>query len=113
MVISAGYPTVARWNHPERYATSDAAIAEVDEKGQADLDSFFDLMEDGILGEKTFLKSGISALDYYLSLLTEWPADRDRLFSTHPKIAAVYASASERPAYRRAVNNHALPGATA
>lgn len=113
VMTSTGYPTVARWNHPERYARSDAAIAEVGQQGLADLNAFFDLIENGISGQSSFLKRGFSALDYYLSMLTEWPTDRDTLFSTHPKISAVYASASERPAYRMSMSRHALPAAAA
>jgi glutathione S-transferase len=113
VMTSTGYPTVARWNHPERYARSDAAIAEVEQQGWADLNDFFDLIETGVSGRNAFLDSGFSALDYYLSMLTEWHTDRETLFSRCPKIAAVYRSASERPAYQRAITRHALPEAAA
>lgn len=113
VMTSTGYPTVARWNHPERYARSDAAISEVEEQGFTDLNDFFDLMEDGISGQNSFLDRGFSALDYYLSMLTEWHPDRKMLFSTHPNIAAVYASASKRPAYKLSMTRHAVPKAAA
>lgn len=113
VMTTAGYSTVARWNHPERYANSEAAIAEVERKASADLDNFFDIMEEAISGQNSFLKKGFSALDYYLSMLTEWPADKQALFAAHPKIEAVYLSASQRPAYRTAMNRHALPEAAA
>ncbi|MEW9922308.1 glutathione S-transferase family protein [Marimonas sp. MJW-29] len=113
VMTTMGYPTVARWNHPERYAKSEAAIAEVERKASADLDDFFDIMEEAISGPKSFLKRGFSALDYYLSMLTEWSANRQALFAAHPKIEAVYLYASQRPAYRAAMNRHALPQAAA
>ena len=113
VMTTTGYPTVARWNHPERYATSEAAIAEVERKASADLDDFFDIMEEAISGQNSFLTRGFSALDYYLSMLTEWPTNRQALFAAHPKIEAVYLSASQRPAYRMAMNRHSLPEAAA
>lgn len=109
VMTSAGYPTVARYCHPERYAQSETAVVEVEQQALADLNAFFDLMESGISGEGTFLSSGTTALDYYMSMLTEWADDRDMLLSTHPKLAAVYAATSERPAYRAAMNTHAIP----
>ncbi|NND20022.1 MAG: glutathione S-transferase [Silicimonas sp.] len=60
VMTTAGYPTVARWNHPERFANSDAAIAEVEKKASADLDDFFDILEEAILGKSSFLKRGFS-----------------------------------------------------
>lgn len=109
VMTTTGYPTVARWNHPERYAASEDAIAEVEQKAAEDLNDFFDLMEGAISGKDTFLKRGFSVLDYYLSMLTEWPADRQGLFAVHPRLEAVYLSASKRPAYKIAMNRHALP----
>ena len=109
VMTTAGYPAVVRWSHPERFATSEAAIAEVKDKAAADLGEFFDLMEDAISGRASFLEGGFSALDYYLSMLTEWPSNRQDLLAAHPKIRAVYHATSQRPGYRSAMNRHALP----
>lgn len=109
VMTTTGYPAVARWNHPERYACSDAAVAEVKKKASDDLDDFFDLMEGAISGKNSFLKRGFSALDYYLCMLTEWFADRQALFAAHPKIEAVYSVASKRAAYKTAMDKHQTP----
>ncbi|MGI9388417.1 MAG: glutathione S-transferase family protein [Boseongicola sp.] len=109
VMATAGYPTVARWNHPERYATSKTAIAEVEKKASDDLNAFFDVMEAAISGGASLMKRGFTALDYYLAMLTEWPADRAALFGAHPKIEALYLSTAQRPAYKSAMNTHALP----
>ena len=79
------------------------------DKAAADLGEFFDLMEDAISGRASFLEGGFSALDYYLSMLTEWPSNRQDLLAAHPKIRAVYHATSQRPGYRSAMNRHALP----
>lgn len=113
VMATSGYPTVARWNHPERYAFAKTAIAEVERKASADLNEFFGVMEGAISGETSFLKSGFSALDYYLAMLTEWPADRDALFEASPKIEALYHSVAKRPPYKKAMNTHALPARAA
>jgi glutathione S-transferase len=109
VMATTGYPTVARWNHPERYAYTETAIAEVEKKASADLNGFFGVMESAISGETSFLKRGFSGLDYYLAMLTEWPADRKALFAAYPKIAALYLSVAKRPHYKKAMNAHALP----
>ena len=109
VMTTAGYPTIARWNHPERFAHSDLAIAEVEKKACSDLNDFFDIMENAISGQSSFLERGFSALDYYLAMLTEWPANQQELFAAHPKIGAIYRSVSRRPAYKASMNRHALP----
>ena len=110
-MATAGYPTVARWNHPYRYAQTAEASAEVEQKAAADLDAFYETMEVAIEGHGTVLKRGFSALDFYLAMLTEWYSDRPALFARHPKIAEVYRNAARRPAYQTAMAQHALPEA--
>ncbi len=109
VMATTGYVTIARWNHPERYAFAEAAIAEVERKAASDLDQFFNVVEGAIAGRETVLKRGFSALDYYLAMLTEWPTDRATLFATRPKIEALYASVRGRPEYEETLKTHLLP----
>lgn len=109
VMVSAGYPTVTRLGHPERYAFTSDAIAEVKRQCTIDLDCFFDLMEGAIKGEVFFLKQGFSALDYYLAMLIGGAPDQEKLFATHPKIKALFISAIQRPAYKKAMQTHATP----
>lgn len=98
VMTTTGYPTVARWNHPERYAASEDAISEVEQKAAEHLNDFFDLMEGAISGKDTFLKRGFSVLDYYLSILTKWPSDRQGLFAAHPRLErSFFPPQSARP----------------
>ncbi|MCA0930756.1 glutathione S-transferase family protein [Ruegeria profundi] len=106
VMATAGYMTVARKGHPERYAFDEDAIAQVEQKAAADLAEFFDVMEDAICGKGTFLGSGLSALDLYLAMLTEWSDEKDDLFRTRPSLARLTAEVSLRPGYQAAMRTH-------
>ena len=106
VMATAGYMTVARHGHPERYAFSEKAISEVEQQAACDLDTFFDKMEAAIMGNDTFLASGFSALDIYLAMLTEWSADREKLFATRPALKGVCNLVADRSAYRVAMQTH-------
>ena len=106
VMATAGYMTVARHGHPERYAFDENAISEVEQQAAKDLETFFDTMEAAITGNDTFLASGFSALDLYLAMLTEWSADRARLFENRPAMRAVCLSVGTRPGYKTALETH-------
>ena len=105
-MATAGYMTVARHGHPERYAFDDDAIAQVEQRAAQDLDAFFDLMEGAISGGNTFLASGFSALDLYLAMLTEWSDDKSELFAKRTSLAELCRAVSLRPSYRVAMQAH-------
>jgi glutathione S-transferase len=106
VMATAGYLTVSRKAHPERYAFDPAAIAQVETQAARDLDAFFDVMEGAIAGEDAFLPSGFSALDLYLAMLTEWSEDRTALFADRPALARLCEAASGREAYLAAMETH-------
>lgn len=107
VMATAGYLTVSRHAHPERYAAEPDAIAQVERQAARDLDAFFDVMNGAVAGQAAFLPSGYSALDLYLAMLTEWSDDREALLSARPALADLCAVVSERPAYRAAMRTHA------
>jgi glutathione S-transferase len=82
-------------------------------KAAADLDVFFDLINNAISGEPYFLPNGYSALDLYLTMLTEWSDDKDALFSNRPALAALTQTTVRRPAYQAAMQRHILPNQAA
>lgn len=108
-MTTSGYLTVARQGHPERYAFSDDAIQQVEKKACVDLNDFFDVMNSAISGDPFFLAAGHTALDIYLTMLTEWSQDKELLFSSRPALAALAKATAERPAYQTAMNMHLLP----
>ena len=105
-MATAGYMTVARQGHPERYVFSEAAISEVERQAAYDLDTFFDRTEAAITGKDAFLASGFSALDLYLAMLTEWSIDREKLFAPRPALQSVCHFIADRPAYKTATQTH-------
>ena len=108
VMATSGYLTVARHGHPERYASTADAISQVELKASADLNQFFDLMNNVISGSPYFLPIGYSALDIYLTMLTEWSQDKELLFSTRPALAALASATVERSAYQTAMDTHLL-----
>ena len=53
--------------------------------------------------------SGMTALDFYLTMLTEWHGDKQALFVSRPKLEALGNAVSESSSYRAAMKTHALP----
>lgn len=109
VMATAGYLTISRKAHPERYAFDTTAIMQVEAQAANDLDAFFDMMDSAVNGGSTFLNSGFSALDLYLAMLTEWSEDRTTLFASRPSLARLCDAVSGREAYRSAMQTHALP----
>ena len=108
VMATSGYLTVSRMCHPERYASDEDAISQVEVAATTDLEKFFDIMEAAISGE-TFLSRGYTALDIYLTMLTEWSKDKNALFSTRPALSQMCEVVEQRPAYRAAMKTHHLP----
>ena len=106
VMATAGYMTVARHGHPERYAFEQTAIAQVEQRAAQDLSAFFDLMDAAISGANTFLASGFSALDLYLAMLTEWSDDKSELFAKRTALAELCRAVSLRPSYQSAMQTH-------
>ncbi|WP_137699386.1 glutathione S-transferase family protein [Marimonas lutisalis] len=109
VMTTSGYMTAARLGHPERYANSSKAIEEVGAKASVDYDAFFDVMEEAIAGGPYFIASGMTALDFYVTMLTEWHADKKSLFSSRSKLGALCKAVNESCSYKAAMKTHALP----
>ncbi len=71
-----------------------------------DVTKLFDVLEDAIKGKPYFLSSGFTALDIYLSMMTEWHPDKNALFERNLKVALLYKAVENRPAYKKAITYH-------
>ena len=109
VMTTSGYMTAARLGHPERYAESGSAIEEVGAKAAIDYDAFFDVIEEAIAGDPYFMASGLTALDFYVTMLSEWHANKQSLFGSRPKLSALCESVNENSSYKAAMETHALP----
>lgn len=67
------------------------------------------MVERGIAGAPHFMPRGLTALDLYLAMLTEWTADKQALFARCPRIAALCMTATRRPEYRRVMDQNTAP----
>lgn len=108
-MATCGYTTFTRLGHPERYTKDPHALEAVRMAAEDDVTRLFDVLENAIKGKPYFLSCGFTALDIYLTMLTEWHPDKDALFKTKPKIAALCEAVKRRPAYQRAMDDHRLP----
>ena len=109
VMATAGYVTSSRVGHPERFAADDDAVAQVKAQADIDFDVFFDVAEAGISGDPFFLNRGVTALDFYLAMLTEWSSDRDALLAARPALRDLCNAVGNLPAYTTALNTHRIP----
>ena len=105
-MATSGYPTFARVGHPERYTKDEGATDPVRMAAEDDVTRLFDVLEDAIKGKPYFLSSGFTALDIYLSMMTEWHPDKNALFERNLKVALLYKAVENRPAYKKAITYH-------
>ncbi len=103
-----GYPIFSRAWHPEQFTMNASANTSVQTRAEEHLREFFATINRSISGEPYFLPSGFTALDIYLTMLTEWSADRRAMFEDNPRIAALCEAVMERPSYRRVIAEHTL-----
>lgn len=106
VMATGGYPTFSRAWHPEQFTQNDSANESVRQTAEIHLDEFFSTIEQAIRGTPYFLPRGFTALDIYLTMLTEWASQRQALFDSHPKLARLCGAVEKRPAYREVIAGH-------
>ncbi|GAB2187493.1 glutathione S-transferase family protein [Roseibium sp. LAB1] len=104
-----GYPIFSRAWHPEQFTTDEQANESVRRRAESHLAEFFAVLDGAIAGSPFFLPRGFTALDIYLTMLTEWSADRQALFEANPHIGDLCRAVLDRPAYRKVLELHASP----
>lgn len=109
VMSTAGYATSSRVGHPERFATEESAISQVKEQADKDFAGFFGLMTRAISGDPFILRRGLTVLDFYLTMLTEWASNRDALLEAHPSLGRLCNAVRETPAYCTALKTHKMP----
>lgn len=108
-MATCGYPVFSRACHPEQFTLNDAANETVRLKGERDLEGFFSIIEQEIGGKPFFLPRGFTALDVYLTMLTEWVADKQALFESRPKLKALCRAVAARRSYEAVMADHCVP----
>jgi len=108
-MATCGYPVFSRACHPEQFTLDETANETVRLKGERDLEEFFSIIEKAIGGEPYFLPRGFTALDVYLTMLTEWVIDKQALFDKHPKLKRLSAAVAGRRSYEAVMADHCVP----
>lgn len=101
-----GYPIFSRAWHPEQFTIDETPNESVRLRAEQHLAEFFAMLEQSIGGAPFFLPRGFTALDIYLTMLTEWLEDRAALFKSNRRIEALCAAVMERPSYRKVMSQH-------
>lgn len=109
VMTTAGYVTSSRVGHPERFARDDIAVAQIKEQADKDFAAFFELINDAITGEDFFMERGLTALDFYIAMLSEWVINRETLLERLPRLCNLCAAVRKTTAYRTALDTHRIP----
>ena len=107
-MATQGYPTFSRSWHPEQFTDDPNGEAGIKCVADANLDAFFQSIEEGIEGSTTFLKRGFTCLDIYLCMLTLWMPDRPSFLANYPKIERVCSGVERRRSYQTVAQLHGL-----
>lgn len=103
-----GYKIFSRYWHPEQFTEDAGAEPFIKARAKEELDALFGLLDRTAMGADSFLGSGFSALDLYLTMMTSWAPDPESLFAENPKLAAICNAVKARPAYQRVSQDHGL-----
>lgn len=104
-----GYPLFTRAWHPEQITFDGTANETVRQRAEADLADFFSMIDRSVSGELYFLPRGFSALDIYVTMLSEWSSDRAALFAANPRLGSLCQAVADRPSYRKVMAQHREP----
>jgi glutathione S-transferase len=98
------------WQYPDRLAGTDASAAEIVKRGaEARASTFLDVIEDH-LGAKgpLFLGNRLSAIDFYLVMLSRWARPMARPPRSRPNIAKLLDRVTALPSVRRAYEREGI-----
>lgn len=103
------YPTLARMNHPERFAAPPCETEPDRSAVIQRLDAEFGVVDEAIAGDPWFLARGYGALDLYLTMLADWHPEKDRLLKRKPGLAALVHGVEANPVFARVMGRHRQP----
>jgi glutathione S-transferase len=98
------------WQYPDRLAGSDAAAADVVKRGaEVRAGKFLDVIEDHLrTNGPLFLGDGLSALDFYLVMLSRWARPMARPPRSRSNIAKLLDRVTALPSVRRAYEREGI-----
>lgn len=98
------------WQYPDRLAGSDASAADVVKHGaEARASTFLDVIEDHLRANgPLFLGNRLSAVDFYLVMLSRWARLMARPPRSRPSIAKLLDRVTALPSVRRAYEREGI-----
>ena len=98
------------WQYPDRLSGKDASATEVVKRGaEARADAFLDVIEDHLRANgPLFLGNKLSAVEFYLVMLSRWARPIIRPPRSRPNIAKLLDSVSALPSVRRAYEHEGI-----
>jgi glutathione S-transferase len=98
------------WQYPERLADKDSAAAEVVKRGaEARASTFLDVVEDHLRANgPLFLGNELSAVDFYLVMLSRWARPMNKPPRSRPNIAKLLDKVTPLPSVRRAYEREGI-----
>jgi glutathione S-transferase len=98
------------WQYPERLAGSDAAAAAVVRRGaEARASTFLDVVENHLKANgPLFLGNKLSAVDFYLVMLSRWARPMTKPPRSRPSIARLLDRVTSLPSVRRAYEHEGI-----
>jgi glutathione S-transferase len=95
-MAASPYMAFIQFNHPERFLTDSANHDALIENARERLDAQFTVLNDTIIGEPFFLRSGLTALDLYLTMLVNLYPERKELLATKPRLERLFDAVCDR-----------------
>jgi glutathione S-transferase len=98
------------WQYPERLAGKDSAAAEAVKRGaEARASTFLDVVEDHLRANgPLFLGNELSAVDFYLVMLSRWARPMNKPPRSRPNIAKLLDKVTPLPSVRRAYEREGI-----
>src|SRR6202048_5183498 len=98
------------WQYPDRLAREDAAATEVVKRGaEARASTFLDVVEDHLKANgPLFLGDQLSAVDFYLVMLSRWAHPMSKPPRSRPGIAKLLDKVTALPSVRRAYEREGI-----
>ena len=100
------------WQYPDRLAGTDASATRVVKRGaEARASRFLDVIEDHLKANgPLFLGNRLSAVDFYLVMLSRWARPMGRSPRSRPVIARLLDRVTALPSVRRAYEQEGITG---
>lgn len=105
-MAASPYMTFVQFNHPERFLDAPDTHAALVKTARSRLNHQFGLLDAAIAGAPFFLKTGLTARDFYVFMLVSFFPEQDALLSGRPKLDRLVQAVAERESVQRIMPRH-------